>query len=332
MLADPHEKLGRRAGNYCFVYGCKSALRLGQSCLAPEEKTHIFSFPKQSPLLDVWVYFCGRNDEKGNLLHPGVGMQGIRHLHFAQNDIIKQSISKQKSRRREGDLKYWRLVKGAVPSISPPDKTYVGKSEAVCPSPEKQLCKLATEEAQHPEMDHYSQIHPPNQEEVTVGRKTHYCFVYGCDMATRAGEGKVPANKMVHIFTFPSDEARREVWVQFCGRGDEQGNLLYPTSRTQGLCHHHFTDSDIITKSKSKRKPRQGQLKNWRALSTAIPTLFPHGKKQAMGHDEPGQYSQADILQSSSQKSVSSDGTVPVGNDSVRIKFEQVTLCCFVAA
>ena len=59
--------------------------------------------------------------------------KGNCHLHFAENDIIRKSISKQKSWSREGDLKYWRLVKEAGPSISPPDKTYVERSEAVCP-------------------------------------------------------------------------------------------------------------------------------------------------------------------------------------------------------
>ena len=337
---------------------------------------HIFSFPKESTLLDVWVQFCGRADEKKNLLYPGAVAQGICQLHFPENDIVKRSISKQKSRRREGDLKTWRLVKDAVPSLCPPDTSCVGNASAVRPLREKRPRTATTDEAQlmqvadpdtsltYPEINdprvmyYYSLLHPPDQESVAVERISNRCFVDGCDMATRVGQADKPVNEKVHIFTFPPDVARREAWVKFCRRADEQGNLLHPASRPQGICHHHFTENDIIKTSMRK----QGDLRNWRASLTALPTLFPAGKKQQQSfsplrneeekvaepvvlpqdvsqseclqtieNDVPDQESQADFVQPSLQERLPSNCTAPRAEQSVRIKYDQVSACCFVA-
>ena len=55
----------------------------------------------------------------------------------------------------------------------------------------------------------------PREKDITVRRKANCCFVYGCSNASRVGQAELPSDEKVHIFSFPSDLARREVWVHF---------------------------------------------------------------------------------------------------------------------
>jgi hypothetical protein len=69
-----------------------------------------------------------------------------------------------------------------------------------------------------------------------------YCVVYNCFTSSNADKNVSNGNadKSVSFFSFPKDEARKDLWVQYCQRRD------FVVTKHSKICSKHFTSSQYL--------------------------------------------------------------------------------------